>query len=95
MDHCMNCLSRGDLNKCMATACTYHELWIINEINKINVSTNTQVIKFIEELEGKWQNMATVYRKYGQGPAANAYEECAKMLEEGLKDLQKNRQGEG
>jgi len=77
----MNCISKGDLNKCMATDCTYHELWIINEINKINVSTNTQVIKFIGELGERWRNMATAYRKYGQGPDANAYEECARMLE--------------
>jgi len=32
MDQCTNCECRGNLSKCMATDCTYHELWMVKAI---------------------------------------------------------------
>ena len=35
MDQCKHCICRGDIIKCLETSCSYHELWMVNEIKKI------------------------------------------------------------
>lgn len=32
MDQCKHCIVRGDLDKCLETSCSYHELWFTNEL---------------------------------------------------------------
>ena len=34
MDQCKNCTCKGDLDKCMATECSYHELWLIKALRE-------------------------------------------------------------
>ena len=33
MDQCTHCIAKGDIEKCMATRCNYHELWMVKQLN--------------------------------------------------------------
>ena len=28
-DQCIHCIARGNLSQCMATKCSYHDLWMV------------------------------------------------------------------
>jgi hypothetical protein len=32
LDQCQNCTSKGDLEKCLSTRCSYHDLWMVKEL---------------------------------------------------------------
>jgi hypothetical protein len=35
MDQCEHCQVRGDLEKCLATNCSYHEVWMVQELKRV------------------------------------------------------------
>ena len=51
----------------------------------------TQACEFIGQLEAVFKIMADANRKYGQKQAADAFDECALMLEEKIEDFARTK----
>ena len=35
MDQCNHCIVRGNIEKCLKTDCSYHDLWMVKEIKNM------------------------------------------------------------
>ena len=65
--------------------------WIENPDEESMIIGRTQACEFIGQLENKFKQLADAYRKYGQKQGADAFDECARMLEAKIEDFARTK----
>jgi len=61
MDQCFHCTARGNLRKCLLTKCTYHDLWMVEELKSRFLMYEAELPEDIsDDLYSWWYNHSIV-----------------------------------